>query len=312
MLLHILSFICSDLTDIIYKVNSKTKEGSHNSTKNINLSIDQNPTIKVNMIQKVKINDRKKNVLNLKFKSYDKIKLLSGSSSNSDMPHEPLDLPVIITKSKRLNLVHKQDQIKIRHYKFLLYKLKHLIDKWDDQDFKFIDNNSKLKFNNKEDQKVYQHNRIGLYPWIKNQSCILKDFLLRTMHLIENCEYEQNYKNLMCLQIRLIYESMNYVQRILPFKENYKPLCISLIESLNRLTCRLPIIFQKHNLEGVFLDFFQTLARYHNPGDPIYMEIHGLTDSFFHKIFRNFITLDNLINKINVMIEVLKRSQMVN
>ncbi|WUR03117.1 uncharacterized protein VNE69_03327 [Vairimorpha necatrix] len=303
--------MCSNLYNVKNKLHATTGENNYNSIKNIVFPKCQKLLIRKNMNTKEQASAHDSgNTSSIRFNSYKKDNSLPKSPFNSDVADEPLDLSIKSENKKTIDMVHKNDQDKIKKYNLLLDKLKSCIDTWNNEDIQCKNLFKSLRFKNKEYQKLYEHNSIRLYPWMKAHACIVNDYLIRIVPLISKCKIEQNLKELLCLQIQFIYKAMSYAQKLFPFKENYKPLSGDLIMTYVSITIRLPILMCKLHLQSGFFDFFQTLSRHQNNIDPVYLELCALTNSLYHKViayFEGFVGFFKINNK---MMDILKRAQL--
>ncbi|WUR04402.1 uncharacterized protein VNE69_08157 [Vairimorpha necatrix] len=317
MFFYILSVICSEIKDIKSEILDRTEENNHYKIKNPIFPKCQNLFIEKNIRNNKQFNAPDSiSTSNSRYNPYKREKGFFGEGSGSSALVKPLDLSFKSTKTENINSIAKYCQFtiekRVEEYNNLLKQLKSLISTWEHQDSQFRDISSRLEFGNRSDQGLYYSSRAKVYPWVKNHGSIVHDYLIRILELILKSKTDQNIKILLYRQIQFIYEAMFYVQKLLPFKENYKPISIELSVYHIRLVYRLPILYRSFNFLDAFLDFCQTLKSYHNVQDPICLEILTLIEPLRRKISSDSKHLNTFIYNIDQMIVILEKAQLSN
>ncbi|WUR04401.1 uncharacterized protein VNE69_08156 [Vairimorpha necatrix] len=309
MLFYFILISCSefknDKKEVLDFTREKTEAKANSSIINRPVSIRH----KLLINEKVETREYSTISSDSRFHPYEK-DLLKKSPSNCEIEN-PNVSSVQSLETTNINILRCGDQYiqdqKLANCIFLLNNLRSVINKWDKEDLKLVCPIDKLKFKDKENSQLYMNLKRKLYMWINNPSIINK-LLVDLSQLILKSKIDDKRKVAFFFQLEICYETMTYVYKLLPFKENRKLLSSGLLVIYKRMAPRFHILFYKMNLLEVFLDFIKMFRECCDVEDPTCLQIEDLVKFLDQRLYITYSGLGSFIETINSISKILENS----
>ncbi|WUR03111.1 uncharacterized protein VNE69_03321 [Vairimorpha necatrix] len=309
MYFHILTAFCSDVFNSKSEATVSTNENHDEIVENKTTSICHRLLIKENMINNAKENVP--NSENLRFQTYKTIESFLECASSFDLNQAHV-LSVVLDKTEE-NYLKNNIQLNIDQdiakYLYLLTNLGFSTCCWNSIDFYIEKSSVRLKISNEDDHNSYRNLQKSIYYWTKNPSIIINEFLEELSKLIFNSKINEKAKILLFYQLQYCYEAMDYIHKLLPFRENRKTLSTELLFNYIHLTQRLPLLLYNMNLQEVFQDFFKLVNEHFNEQDPVCVEIIGLVKELSDRLNITYNGVSRFIETISAMSKILEKAE---